>query len=76
MSKIVDASAVEVMDTIEKARRKVSGASALIVALVTSPNMPDDDALMNIADTLDSISDELARCAVAQAQAMKGAAEE
>ncbi|KUH58697.1 hypothetical protein AUL39_06950 [Tractidigestivibacter scatoligenes] len=64
------------LDAMEDARRRAAGASQLLVAVITSPNEPGDDALETVSDVLDGLSRDLAAaCRAAQGATRGGGAE-
>lgn len=64
------------LDAMETAGRRAAGASQLLVAVLTSPNEPGDDALEAISDLIDAVSRRLAAaCRDARAAARGGGAE-
>lgn len=64
------------LDAMETARRRAAGASQLLVAVLTSPNEPGDDALDAISDVMDAAARGLAAaCVDARAATRGGGAE-
>lgn len=67
---------VAALDAMETERRRAAGASQLLVAVLTSPNEPGDDALEAVSDLMDAVARGLAAaCRDARAAARGGDAE-
>lgn len=63
------------LSAMEDARRRASGASQLLVAVLTSPNEPGEDAIEAVSDVLDATARDLAEGCRAVRAAMGGGEE-
>ena len=60
------------LNAMETERRRAAGASQLLVAVLTSPNEPGDDALEAVSDLMDAVARGLAAACVDARAATRG----